>query len=128
MESIVELKNAYHDLCNEYLETFCKNMGVTSEEEPWVADDAGSVACVGDYFFSFCDVIKYCVDNSLTDFDDIIAWNDYCLSCESLGIPSPNYKSWHRGCPVIPTEKLDSLIAMKAELEEEVDNLKHFGE
>ena len=125
MNDLKELRKNYDNVCEEYLKQFCQNFDRMYEEDSWVAGEAGTIACVGDYFFDFNDVIKYCVDNNLTDFNDLMEWNDYCLSAAALDLDSPNYRSWHKGCPRIPQEKLDELINMKAELIEEVDNLKN---
>lgn len=49
------LKQNYEKACNDYIEYFSKKQDM--ELEFWVADEVGSVACFGDYFFSMRDII-----------------------------------------------------------------------
>lgn len=127
-KDLSKLKQSYADLCNEYLRRFCEAYEFSYEDacyegDAWVANDAGTIACVGDYYFDFS-VIKYCVDNGLNDWKDLSAWYDYTLNAsqlEILDVHIPNYPSWHRGCPRVSNNKMEQLLAMKYALEKEID-------
>lgn len=113
------LKGEYADACEKYLQAFCKNYQMRYEKDAWVADKVGTIACVCDYYFDFS-VIKYCVDNELTDFNELMSWYDYTINCSSLSLDVPNFESWHKGCPRVSDSKLEQLLAMKRDLEREI--------
>ena len=119
------LKNEYDRVCDEYLIAFCNNFDLPYEKDAWVAGNAGTVASIGDYYFDFNDVIKYCVDNNLTDFDEVLEWYDYRIDAESFGIETPNFPSWHKGCPRLTSEQLDNLCEKRKELNELVAQYKN---
>ena len=116
------LKGAYADACEKYLQAFCKNYQMRYDNDAWVAGEVGTIACVCDYFFDFS-VIKYCVDNNLTDFGELMKWYDHTLNCTQLGIDAPNFPNWHKGCPRVSDSKMEKLLAMKSDLEREIKEL-----
>lgn len=102
------LREEYAEICNEYLRRFCKKHGFYLSDADWVGDDAGGLAQIADYFFSFED-IRYDVDNEVPE-DVIIEWYDYDLEVRSLEIDylmaknlrtfvKINYPSWCKGAP-----------------------------
>lgn len=113
------LKDSYADACEKYLQAFCVNYEFQYESDAWVAGEVGTIANVGDYFFGF-DVIKYCVDNDLKDYNELLNWYDHTLNCGQLGLPIPNFESWHKGCPRVSDNKIEQLLAMKYDLEKEI--------
>lgn len=113
------LKDSYADACEKYLQAFCANYEFQYESDAWVAGEVGTIANVGDYFFGF-DVIKYCVDNDLKDYNELLNWYDHTLNCGQLGLPIPNFESWHKGCPRVSDSKMEQLLAMKRDLEREI--------
>lgn len=116
------LKGEFADACEKYLQAFCKNYQMRYEKDAWVADKVGTIACVCDYYFDFS-VIKYCVDNELTDFNELMSWYDYTINCTQLAISVPNFESWHKGCPRVSNDKLEKLLAMKSNLEKEIKEI-----
>lgn len=116
------LKDSYADACEKYLQAFCANYEFQYEKNAWVANQVGTIANVGDYFFGF-DVIKYCVDNDLKDYIELLEWYDYTLNCGQLGLPTPNFESWHKKCPRLSDNKLEQLLAMKYDLEKEIKEI-----
>lgn len=116
------LKDSYADACEKYLQAFCANYEFQYEKNAWVANEVGTIANVGDYFFGF-DVIKYCVDNDLKDYNELLNWYDHTLNCGHLGLPIPNFESWHKGCPRISDNKMEQLLAMKYDLEKEIKEI-----
>lgn len=116
------LKGEFADACEKYLQAFCKNYQMCYEKDAWVADKVGTIACVCDYYFDFS-VIKYCVDNELTDFNELMSWYDYTINCTQLAISVPNFESWHKGCPRVSNDKLEKLLAMKSNLEKEIKGI-----
>lgn len=116
------LKDSYADACEKYLQAFCANYEFQYESDSWVAGEVGAIANVGDYFFGF-DVIKYCVDNDLKDYSELLEWYDYTLNCGQLGLSTPNFESWHRKCPRLSDNKLEQLLSMKYDLEKEIKEI-----
>ena len=116
------LKDSYADACEKYLQAFCANYGFQYERDAWVANEVGTIANVGDYFFGF-DVIKYCVDNDLKDYSELLEWYDYTLNCGHLGLSIPNFESWHKGCPRVSDNKIEKLLAIKYDLEKEIKEI-----
>lgn len=117
------LKKEFREVCNSYVKLFCEAYELPYEEDVWVANEPGSIACLGDFFFDFLDVIKYCVDNNINDRGELFRWYDYSIQCHSLGISSINFQSWHKGCPRIDVERLDKLVKMKNDLLKEVKEI-----
>ena len=74
-----ELKKQYKDVCEGYLKAFCEAYGARYEKDSWVAGDVGTIACVGENYFDFNEVVKYSVDNNLHDWDELMRWYDYTL-------------------------------------------------
>ena len=122
---IKQLEKRYSDTCEEYLKAFCKNYDRRYELDSWVAGDCGTIACVGDYFFDFHDVIKYAVDNNLTDWDEVVEWYDYTLFASEYNQTIPNFKSWHKGCPRLSKEAQQTLVKLKNDFEDTVELYKH---
>ena len=116
------LKDSYADACEKYLQAFCANYEFQYEKDAWVANQVGTIANVGDYFFDF-DVIKYCVDNDLKDSNELLNWYDHTLNCAHLGLSIPNFESWHKGCPRVSDNKMEQLLAMKYDLEKEIKEI-----
>lgn len=116
------LKDSYADACEKYLQAFCENYEFQYESDAWVANEVGTIANVGDFFFGF-DVIKYCVDNDLKDYNELVNWYDHTLNCGHLGLPIPNFESWHKGCPRVSNNKMEQLLAMKYDLEKEIKEI-----
>ena len=116
------LKDSYEDACEKYLQAFCANYEFQYERNAWVANEVGTIANVGDYFFDF-DVIKYCVDNDLKDSNELLNWYDHTLNCGHLGLSIPNFESWHKGCPRVSDNKIEKLLAIKYDLEKEIKEI-----
>ena len=121
---IKQLEKRYSDTCEEYLKAFCKNYDRRYELDSWVAGDCGSIACVGDYFFDFNDVIKYAVDNNLTDWDEVVEWYDYTLFANEYNQTIPNFQSWHKGCPRLSKEEQKYLVSLKEMLDKAIKDYK----
>ena len=121
----------YEAICNEYLVAFCANYELEYTlipEDVWVANEAGTIACIGDYFFDFYDVIKWSVDNDLHDWQTLIQWYDYTIDAFEFNLPVPNFKSWCKGYDKVSEEQIQRLRQLKKNLEEEIDNCKKKNE
>lgn len=122
----IELLNKkYNDVCEEYLKAFCDNYNRVYEQDSWVGRESGTIACVGDYFFDFIDVIKYSVDNNLTDWDELVEWYDYTLFAHEYDQIVPNFTAWHKGCPRLTNEEQERLIKLKKDFEDTIKEYKN---
>lgn len=119
------LKNRFRGVCNEYIIEFCRLYKIELDSDDiWVGGDAGTIACINDYFFDFNSVIKYAVDNQLCDKDDLVEWYDYTLFAQEFNQTIPNFESWSKGCPRLSKEEQQRLIDLKHDLEEATRNFK----
>ncbi len=120
-----KLKKQFEDLCNKYVEEFCRLYGMEFDvSDVWVGDDVGSIACIGDNYFDFNNVIKYAVDNQLSDYDDLMDWYYYTMWACEYNQTVPNFKSWSRGCPRFSKEEQQRLVDMKKNLENMIRDYK----
>lgn len=121
----IELLNKrYTEACEEYLKAFCDAYEMPYEKDAWVAGDVGTIACVGDYYFDFTDVIKYAVDNNLSDLHELLQWYDYTLFANEYNQSIPNFKSWHKGCPRLSKDAQKHLKSLKERLDKTIQEYK----
>lgn len=117
-----ELKLAYEAACTNYLAAFMEKYDLSCDPEPWVGNEVGTVAEVGDYFFDFQD-IKRCVDEDVT-FDTLIEWYDYNIEVSILSLPTINLKSWLMGAPRISEFRIAEIKTKRCELENLIEETK----
>ena len=117
-----ELKLAYEAACTNYLAAFMEKYDLSCDPEPWVGNEVGTVAEVGDYFFDFQD-IKRCVDEDVT-FDTLIEWYDYNIEVSILRLPTINLKSWLMGAPRISEFRIAEIKTKRCELENLIEETK----
>lgn len=120
----LKIKQQYAEACNDYYRMFCDMMELRPEPYPWVADEPGTIAYASDYYFDFHDVVKYCVDENISDWNELLQWYDYTLWASDMGVSIPNFRSWHRGCPRVSAEKQQELNELKRKLNEEIKAIK----
>ena len=91
-----DLNKCYNDLAEDYLKTFISTMELEGEAF-WVANDVGTVACVGDYFVDYKD-IRLCVDNNIP-FKDFDEWYCYCIEVGMISdeLYTPSLEEWVSG-------------------------------
>lgn len=120
--TVAETRDLYRRGCNQYLELFCEKHGYGMDYTSWVGGEPGSVAEIGDYFVGMQTII----DDLTMDApeEEFIRWYDYCLEADALGIDSPNYRSWLKGCPRVPEDRLQRLRHLRDELREETERIK----
>lgn len=117
-----ELKLAYEVACTNYLAAFMEMYELSCYPHPWVADEVGTVAEVGDYYFDFQD-IKRCVDEDVP-FDTLMEWYDYNYEVSILGLTTINLKSWLMGAPRINKTRIEEIKAKRNELKELIEETK----
>jgi hypothetical protein len=117
-----ELKLTYEAACTNYLAAFMEKYDLSCDPEPWVGNEVGTVAEVGDYFFDFQD-IKRCVDEDVT-FDTLIEWYDYNIEVSILRLPTINLKSWLMGAPRISEFRIADIKTKRCELENLIEETK----
>ena len=61
-----DLRKKYEEACNAYLTKFIKKHDYQLEPYPWVGDEVGGVACIGDMFVGFND-IRYDIDHDVPE-------------------------------------------------------------
>ena len=107
--------------CNEYLRLFCEKHDFDFEDakESWVGGQTVGVVCCGDYFIDIRDII--------TDIDkdapngEYENWYEYTLDAHNLGLTTPNYESWLKGCPRSSQEYIERLFKLKKDFEDAVN-------
>lgn len=121
-ENIKQTSLLYRQACNQYLALFCKKHGFSTCDTYSVGDEPGDIATIGDYYVD----MRTIIDDLEMDApeEEFIKWYDYCLEAHDLGIASPNFRSWVKGCPRIPEERLQRLRDLRGALLEETERLK----
>lgn len=117
-----ELRLAYEVAVTNYLAAFLEMYDLSCDSEPWVANDIGTVACIGDYFFNFHD-IKFCVDKQVK-WKDLIEWYDYTLDTHEFGFECPNLQSWLKGCPRVRPDIFKTLRKERDKYNDLIDEIK----
>ena len=117
---IKQLKREYNRSVNAYLEAFCDKHGFdyTEAVRSWVGGRVGEVVIIGDYFFDFA-TIRTDMDEDAPE-EELMKHYDYCVQAESLGLTSPNFTHWIKGCPRVSAKKMGELQRKKAH----IDSLK----
>ena len=118
----LELRLAYEAAVENYLSAFMKQYDLSCDPEPWVGNEIGTIAEVGDYFFGFND-IKRCVDEDVK-WEDLIEWYDYNTEVSILGLTTINLKSWLMGAPRVNQMRIEEIKAKRKELEELIEETK----
>lgn len=115
--NIQKLKIDFRNACNAYLRSFAKKHDFDFGDCNWVSDDAGGVACIGDFFVNM-DVIKDDIDMNAPK-EEFFRWYEYSEKVNSLGLPPGcNYRSWLKGCPRYSSSTLERLGKLQREVEE----------
>ena len=118
----LELRLAYEAAVTNYLSAFMKQYDLSCDPEPWVGNEVGTIAEIGDYFFGFQD-IKRCVDEDVK-WEDLIEWYDYTTEVSILGLTTINLKSWLMGAPRVNQMRIEEIKAKRKELEELIEETK----
>jgi len=124
-----ELKQAWRDICEEYLRLFCEKHDFDFDPEAWVGidNDPGTVICINDMFVDM-ENLRYDIDNDI-DAGIFESWYWTNLDREEKGLKYMNYPSFIKGAPDPYTkeqlELIDSLIeearAAKRKAVEEIE-------
>lgn len=117
-----ELRLAYEVACTNYLAAFMEQYDLSCDPHPWVADEVGTVALVGDDYFNM-EEIRFCVDKEIP-WDEVSEWQDYNEEASCIGLDLINLKSWNIGYRGVPKERRDRIKSMRRELEELVEQTK----
>lgn len=129
MNTEIEARKAHwRDVCNEYLETFCKKHGYTYEPDMWVGDDPGGITEVCDMFVHLDD-IRYDVDNDVPE-DYFAKWYWKGLEVYELtGKKYMNYPSYCKGAPDGWTEeRLEKIREANKRIKEKEEELRQLIE
>lgn len=89
-----------------------------------MAGDVGTITCISDYFFDFNGVVKYAVDNNLHDYEDLVAWYNYCMFAHDFNQTIPSFDAWSRGCPRLSKSEQQRLIDLKMDFNAAVKDYK----
>lgn len=115
---IAARKNLWRDVCNEYLEEFCKKHGYSIDPYAWVHDDCGTMANVCDMFLPM-EVIRFDIDNDVEE-SALEEW--YWKNLEIYELTGQNYMSYEsfvKGAPDPWTkEKMESIRAAHKRVED----------
>lgn len=115
------LDEEYKKACNGWLNQLL-NMWELDEDSGygyWAGDETGGIYCYGESISITMDDIIYCVKNDVTE-EEFIEWSDYCTWASEFKQPTPNLKSWMRGCPRCSKEEMEHLSEMMERFDEEI--------
>ena len=117
-----ELKLAYEAACTNYLAAFIEQYGLACDPEPWVANETGTIAMIGDSYYNM-EEIRLCVDNDVP-WKELAEWYNYNMQANQYGLATPNLKSWLKGCPRVSKERLDEICEHWKALDELIEQTK----
>ena len=86
----------------------------------WIGGEIGSLYDYGGSFTITMDNIIYCVEHDVTH-DQYMEWQEYCCDAAEFNFTTPNLRSWMAGCPRTPEATFENLRALKAELNNAID-------
>lgn len=123
-DEVIQLKARYEELCNDYLRLFCDKHEFDYEDakQNWVAGDVGGIVECGDFFVGL-NVILTDINLDVKE-DEFKEWYYYTLDATELGIHSPNYEHWIRGCPRVSKEGMKKIRQAKHELRVLIEQAK----
>jgi len=122
----------YENACTAIAEAFLNKQFGEEGEPPVTVDDfrtwwieIGSVLCYNEmHFYDFGDILTDLKENA--PVGEINKYNEWALRCSHLNIePKCNYRSWLHGAPHVTEEALTHLEALKAKLNEEINNINN---
>lgn len=124
----ITLKQRYESIAEEYRVAMIRQ-SYSNEEVPyvdsyWVANEIGDVLELNEDFFDF-DTIRYIVDNNI-QYETWYNWFQYCQSVGNFGISTPNLKAWCKGCPRLSDEKIERLVKLKQDLQDQIEDDKQY--
>ena len=56
--------------------------------------------------------------------EEFLNWYDYCSEIGMLDLPSMTFRNWLLGCPRMPRESIDSIMARRQELDDLIREAK----
>ena len=118
------LRCQYAVACNGYLNELLRMWELDAHYGYWIGDEVGSLYDYGDGMFTISmDDIIYCVDHDV-ESKEYMAWQEYVCEAAEFGFSTPNLRSWMRGCPRTSAETFERLRALKADLNNAVEEEK----
>lgn len=89
----------------------------------WIGGEIGSIYDHGGSFTITMDDIVYCVEHDVTH-EQYMEWQEYCCNAAEFNFTMPNLRSWMAGCPRTSEATFIKLRALKAELNNAIDEEK----
>ena len=123
ISELKELRERYDEACEAYVKALLELWEGDAFYGYWIGDDVGEVYSYGDYIFIDMHDIIYCVENGVKE-EEYVEWQDYCTFADEYGQNTPNFESWHNGCPRLSKEEQDKLVSMKRVLKEAIDKYR----
>ena len=118
------LKEQYEKACNGYLCELLRMWELDAHYGYWIGEEVGGVLDYGSGMFTInIDDIIYCVENDVTH-QQYMEWQEYICDAAEFGFDTPNLRSWMRGCPRTSAETFERLRALKADLNNAVEEEK----
>lgn len=114
-----KLKQDYENACNNYLKAFCEKHEFDYEPDMWVANDVGTIICIGDYYVDM-NTIRIDIDKDAS-VSEFVKWYDYYYRLGTLGVSCPSYDNWLRGCPIYSKEEIAEMIKVRIKVEEQTE-------
>ena len=109
--------------CNGYLNELLRMWELDAHYGYWNSDQPGTIYHYGETHNLTMEDIIYIVENNIEE-DEVLAWENYCMDAHEFNFNTPNLRSWHMGCPRTPPETFERLRALKADLDNAVEEEK----
>lgn len=127
----VKLRDAWNEVCNQYLRRFCTIMDLPEEDAYWPGGDIGSVVIWEDGTAYNMDDIRYVVDHNIPK-ETVEAWWDYSYQIAYINseyhalqnykeLPNVNLESYCKGARTLTKEQLDAEYDLIAKIQDAKD-------
>lgn len=114
------LKAQWRDICNIYLEEFCKKHEYKYDPDMWIGNDPGTIVEVCDMFVKMDD-IRYDVDNNVPE-EYFEKW--YWKGLDVYELTGENYMNYQSYCKGAPDKWTDEALDRVREARKRVDKAR----
>lgn len=117
------INNNYKFACNDILNAFIREYNLDSNTKYWVCDTVGGTAMINEEYFFTVEEMLLMLNNNIL-FDEYLKFVDYNTDCDLLGLNTMDLKSWIKGSPRYPKERIEKLKEMRKNLSTLIEQTK----
>lgn len=119
-KKLEDLKTRHESLKNEYVQYFCKQMGLDDNGSYFT----GNIVCIGDYFIDM-QTIVYAVNNEIKD-TTFLDWYNYNLTLGEENLGDVSLENYVKGNFEYSIDEITRLQNLKDTISESKRNLEKY--